>query len=166
MAVRSTDMKDNEPAADLHAPKGRRKASAVVSRAQLARTRGWFERISAGVVLMASYLGTVFTFAGGVVPLLNAPSQLFPWLGALAAQGLLTALQWWYGNVSRAHPVYLAALVSDTGLTTWGFAPLLVPPLAALLAANGIDGAVTGAWALLAVVSLVAAYYPESRFVD
>lgn len=159
-------MKDGTPAADLNAPKGRRKASAVVSRAQLAQTRGAFERASAGVVLVASYLGTVFTLAGGLSALLATPTRPLPWVGALVFQGLLTALQWWYGNVSRAHPVYLASLVVDTALTTLGYGPLIAPLIAVILLPYLETSAAVGAWFILAIGALAVAWYPEHVYVE
>jgi len=148
------------------AEKQRKKASAVVSRAQLARSRGAFERAMAATVLLVSYLGTVLTIAGGVAPLLAAPTRPLPWLGALVVQGGLTALQWWYGNVSRRHPAYLGSLVIDAGATIWGYGPVFAPPIAAAIAAREISEPALAAWAIVGVAALAIAWYPEHILVD
>lgn len=143
-----------------------RKQSAVVSSEQLAKTRGWFERILAGVVLLVSYLGTVFTIAGGVVPFLASPWEPVPWFGALLAQGLLTALQWWYRQISPWHPVYCGSLALDVAATVWGYGWVIAPPLSVWIARQGIVEAPTAAWFIVMVVSFAAAWYPEHTLVD
>lgn len=155
MGVRSRDMVN-----------GQEKRSAIVTRAQLARSRGWFERGMAGTVLLASYLGTVLTFAGGAEALLNAPGRPLPWLGGLIGQGILTALQWWYKPVSIFHPIYLASFVIDTALTTWGYGWVLAPFLAAWLLSKGVPEPAIVAWGVIALVSGLIAWYPEHTFVD
>lgn len=145
----------------------RRKPSAVVSRAQLAKTRGWFERVMGATVLLASYLGTLFTYAGGIGAFLADPWQGgVPWGWALLTQGLLTALQWWYKPVSILHPIYLGSFAVDTGLTTWGYGWVIAPPLAVLLYAQHCPQPALVAWLLVALGSGLIAWYPEHTFVD
>lgn len=142
------------------------KPSAVVTRAQLARSRGWFERALASAVLLISYLGTVFVFAGGVAALLADPWQPTPWLGALLVQGLLTALQWWYKQVRAFHPVYCLSLAFDIMATVWGYGWVIAPPLAVWLLGRGAPEPALLAWGLVALVSAFTAWYPERTFVD
>jgi hypothetical protein len=142
------------------------KQSAVVTRAQLAKSRGWFERALAAAVLLVSYLGTVFVFSGGVAALLADPWAPTPWLGALLAQGLLTALQWWYKQVRTLHPVYCLSLACDIMATVWGYGWVIAPPLALWLLAQGAPEPATIAWLIVAVASAFAAWYPERTFVD
>jgi hypothetical protein len=147
-------------------PSTARRQSAVVSRAQLARSRGWFERSLAGLVLLVSYLGTVFVFAGGVAALLADPWQPTPWLAALLVQGLLTALQWWYKQVAPLHPVYCLSLACDMIATVWGYGWVVAPPLALWLLARGAPEPALVAWLIVALASGFAAWYPERTLVD
>jgi hypothetical protein len=138
------------------------KDSAIVNRAKLRRQRGAIERWSALVILFASFLGTIAAMSGGWPALIAAPS-LTPIIGGLIFQGVLTYLEWHYYDHK---PISWAARVFDTGLTAWGYGPLVVLPLAAFLAARGVSSAEQGAWAIIVIVSFLTAWYPESRLVD
>lgn len=138
------------------------KDSAVVNRARLKRQRGTVERWSALVILFASFAGTIAALSGGWGALISAPS-LTPILGGLIFQGVLTYLEWHYYDHK---PISWGARIFDTGLTAWGYGPLVVAPLAAFLAARGISSAEQAAWAIIAIVSFLTAWYPESRLVD
>lgn len=151
MAVKTTDI---------------RKPGALVSRAQLTASRGWFERILAIIVWAVGFVGTLFTCAGGVAAFVAAPDRPLPWLLAAAIQVLLTALQWWYRSVSPAHPVYLGALAIDIGTTAWGHGWYVTPALGAWLAAQGVTQSAIAAWAVIGVLAWFAAWYPEHVAVD
>lgn len=143
-----------------------RKPGAIVSSAQLERTRGAFERLTGLAVLVLSLLGTIVAFHGGWEPVLSGQWRMSAVGWGLAAQAFLTALQWWYGRLSRTHPIYLVSLGIDTGLTTIGYGPLIVPMLAPIIAERGIAEPVLAAWLALAGAAFVVAWYPESRLVD
>lgn len=148
----------------IESPAGRRahKDSAIIDRTKLRRQRGAIERWSALVVLFASFAGTVAAFSGGWDALLAAPT-LTPILGGLIFQGLLTYLEWhYYDHV----PVSWAARLFDTGLTAWGYGPLVVAPITAFFAARGASSADIVAWVIIGIVSFLTAWYPESRLVD
>lgn len=143
----------------------RRKASAIVSRATLDRQRGVFERMMAIGLLLLSFAGTAAALSGGWSVLLADP-QPGRIAAGIAAQLALTAAEWWYGN-GRGRWRYRVALCLDTALTALGYGPLIVPPLAAYLAGRGLDsGANAAAWAIVALVSVALAWYPEKTLID
>lgn len=159
MSVKSQDLING-----VAAP--RRRPGAIVSRAQLARSRGWFERILAVIVWLTGFAGTLFTCAGGVAVFLAAPDRPLPWLMAALVQVLLTALQWWYRSIRVTHPIYLGALAADVATTAWGHGWYVAPPLALWLATQGVQQSPVAAWLLIAVLALFAAWYPEHVAVD
>lgn len=146
-------------------PGNRRKESAIVSRAQLDRQRGAFERLMAAGLLFISFLGSIAAFSGGWAALLANPRP-----GAIAsgvaAQVMLTAAEWWYG-AGRGRWRYRVALCIDTALTAVGYGPLLAPWLISYLIAHGI-GDVSGilAWGIIALASAALAWYPEYVLID
>jgi hypothetical protein len=148
MAVRST-------------PAGQHKTSAIVSRATLDRQRGVVERWSALVVLTIGVLGTVVAFHGGWIPVLALHISIAALVGGLAVQGLLTYLEWYYNDRLL---VAWGARVIDATLTAIGYSGLLVMPLADLLRNAPYPQHV--AWTIVWLVSLLIAWYPESRLVD
>jgi hypothetical protein len=143
----------------------RSKQSAIVTRATLDRLRGAFERAMAFGVLFFSFAGTVAALSGGWAALRTNP-QLAPIAGGLALQGALTAAEYWYGK-GRSRPVYLAALLIDIALTTYGYGPLIVPWLTTYLQGRGMgELAPAVAWGLIGVVSWLIAWYPEKTLID
>jgi hypothetical protein len=150
MAVRSTSARQH-------------KASAIVSRATLDRQRGAVERWSALVVLVIGVLGTVVAFHGGWAPVLALHISTAALVGGLAVQGLLTYLEWYYHDLLL---VAWSARVIDATLTAIGYSGLLVAPLAELLHGRGVDLAGSVSWVIVWLVSLLIAWYPESRLVD
>lgn len=137
------------------------KASAIVSRATLDRQRGAVERWSALVVLVIGVLGTVVAFHGGWAPVLALHISAAALIGGLAIQGLLTYLEWYYHDLLL---VAWGARVIDATLTAIGYSGLLALPLADLLRDAPYPQHV--AWAIVWLVSLLIAWYPESRLVD
>jgi hypothetical protein len=159
MAVTSTPL--NNP------PVRSAKESAIVRRATLRKQRGKIERATAWVVLFVSVLGTIATLAGGWTPLITSIRALQPnWaaiVGGLAAQALLTHLEWHYFDVPL---VSWPARLADTALTALGYGPLVVAALIGILAARGAPLPFQLAWCIIVLVSLLIAYYPESRLVE
>lgn len=142
-----------------------RKQSAIVSRAALDQQRGAFERFSALAVLLLSFAGTIAALSGGWAALIATP-RIAPIAGGFAIQGALTAAQWWYG-AGRGRYRYRTALLVDSGLTTAGYGPLVVPSLAVYLATKVAgDVAVIGAWVIVGIVAALIAWYPEKVLID
>lgn len=143
------------------------KPSAVVSRAHLQQQRGVVERVMAWVVLLLSFLGSIVALHGGWVPfiqsLTDGPLMLGALLGGILIQLVLTFLEWWYFD--RLLLAWGARLV-DTVLTTMGYGPLFVPPLAVWLGQQGATWPVGVAWGIISLISLGVAWFPESRLVD
>lgn len=153
------------------------KQSAIVSRAQLARSRGAIEKILAYGVLFLSFLGTVVAFHGGWARILSLQISLGAIAAGLLAQLVLTFLQWAY---KYNRPLCWGSRLVDAGLTAGGYGPIFVPIFLALLLGLGLNAeqAVTlpwlgqapiarvGAWGIMGLVSLLAAWYPEDRLVD
>lgn len=141
------------------------KQSAIFTRAMLDRWRGAFERWSALAVLFLSLAGTVAALSGGWTALIVTP-RLAPIVGGLAAQAVLTAAQWWYG-AGRGPWRYRIALLIDTGLTTAGYGPLLVPWLGAYLTVRGAgELGEPIAWVVAALIAAGVAWYPERTLID
>lgn len=141
------------------------KQSAILTRAMLDRQRGIFERFSALAVLFFSFAGTVAAFSGGWEALTSAP-RIAPIVGGLAAQTALTAIEWWYG-ARRGPWRYRIALLVDTGLTTAGYGPLIVPWLGGYLAARGAgEVGEPIAWVITALIAAGVAWYPERTLID
>lgn len=146
-------------------PLGKRKASAIVSRATLDQQRGAFERLMAIGVLFFSFAGSVAALSGGWTELRSAP-RLAPIAAGIALQVALTAAEWWYG-AGRGRWRYRLALAIDAALTTVGYGPLIVPPLAGYFATKGMgDVALPLAWIVVSGVSLAVAYFPERTLID
>jgi hypothetical protein len=141
------------------------KPSAIVRRATLNHTRSTVERVSAILLLLLSFLGTIIALHGGWGPVLSLQLSLAALLGGILLQGVLTWLEWAYGD-RRMNFKYLGALAADTCLTIYGYGPVLVPILAPPLAARGIPEPALVAWLIVALVALVLAWYPESRLID
>lgn len=144
-----------------------RKESAVVSRARLKRQRGAVERYTAYVVLFVSFLGTVVALAGGwelfIASLIAWRPSVAALAGGVGLQALLTYLQWHYFD---RKPVAWTARGFDTGLTVAGWGPLFAPWLVEQLVARAAPEPFYLAWAILGLVALAVAWYPESRLVD
>lgn len=145
------------------------KESAIVSRARLRRQRGAIERWTAFIGLFISFLGTIAAFAGGWPALISAP-RIAPIVSGLAAQGLLTYLQWhYYDNRLLSRP----SRVADAVLTALGYGPLFHTGLMAAVAARidipgtpPSDTAWYAAWAIIGLIAYGLAWYPESRLVE
>lgn len=153
--------------APLASKTARGKESAIISRARLRRQRGAVERNTAYVVLFVSFLGTVVAFAGGWPAFIASLQSLQPSVAAIAGgiglQALLTYLQWHYFDKP---PIAWAARGADTALTAIGYGPLFAPWLTMQLAARAVPESLYVAWAILGLVSLAVAWYPESRLVE
>lgn len=140
------------------------KQSAVISYATLHEQRGQIERITAIVVLIISFVGSVAALTPGGWGVLLAGQ--WSWGGiafGVLIQALLTFFEWHY------HDNWLlswAARVVDAWLTAWGYGPLVVVGLTVWLAGRGITEAFWVAWAIIGLVSLGIAWYPEDRLVD
>jgi hypothetical protein len=143
------------------------KESAIVRRATLRRQRGAIERATAWIVLFVSVLGTIAAMAGGWVPLIASIRALQPnWAaiaGGAAAQALLTYLEWHYFDVPT---ISWPARIADTAATALGYGPLVAAPLIGALAARDIPLPFLLAWCIILIVSLLIAWYPESRLVE
>lgn len=148
-------------------PMPARKESAVVSRERLRRQRGAVERYTAWVVLLVSFLGSVAAFYGGwpalVADLIALTPHAAPILLGIGIQALVTYLEWHYFD----QPVvaWLARL-GDAATTALGYGPLVVGGLAAQLTSQALPDATYPAWGIIGLVSLLVAWYPESRLVD
>lgn len=141
------------------------KESAIVTRSALDRQRGAFERFSALAVLFFSFAGTIAAFSGGWSALVATP-RIATIAGGVAAQAALTAVEWWYG-AGRGRWRYRAALLVDTGLTTAGYGPLVLPWLTSYLAARGAGELGEAlAWLIVGIAAAVIAWYPERMLID
>jgi hypothetical protein len=143
------------------------KESAIVKRATLRRQRGAIERWTAWIVLFVSVLGTIAALAGGWVPLISSIATLRPnWAaigGGFGIQVLLTFLEWHYFDVPM---VAWPARIVDMLTTALGYGPLVLIGLVGALVARGVPYPLYAAWAIIGLVSLLIAWYPESRLVD
>lgn len=144
-----------------------KKNSAVVRRTTLRSQRGGIERSTAWIVLFVSFLGTVAALAGGWTPLIAGIVALKPnWaaiVGGFGAQAVLTALELYYYDTPL---VSWGARGVDTALTALGYGPLVLAPLTAALIARQVPSPLYAAWGVIAVFSLLTAWYPESRLVE
>jgi hypothetical protein len=161
MTVKSEPMKSAEPR-----PLSR-KESAVVRRATLRRQRGTVERSTAWIVLVLSALGTIAALAGGWKPLIDSFRAAAPlWgaiVGGLAIQGVLTFLEWYYFDQPM---ISWPARLFDTIATALGYGPLFLVSLLSFLVAKDVPQPQYAAWIIIGLVSLLIAWYPESRLVD
>ena len=151
------------------------KESAIVSRARLRRQRGAIERWTAFVVLLVSFLGSVAAFHGGWPPLIASIKALEPhWaalLGGVGIQALLTYLEWHYFDRPW---IAWPARIGDALTTALGYGPLVVVGLSTALTPIFQPDAATptviegdiAAWCIIGIVSLLVAWYPESRLVE
>jgi hypothetical protein len=143
----------------------RDKPSAIITRAQLDRQRGAFERFSAFGLLFFSFAGTVAALSGGWTALRNEP-HLAPIVGGIALQLALTAAEYWYG-AGRGPWRYRIALCIDSALTTIGYGPLFVPWLTTWLAGHNLgEMAAPGAWLIVAIAAFALAWWPEKTLID
>mgnify|MGYP000954117115 FL=1 len=162
MTVRSNDMHNDQ----IIEP-------GVISRAAVRRSRTTVEKALAWGVLALSWLGSVVTAHGGWAPFLAIPSPAAIGIG-LAMQAVLTYAQWAYDdNRWIAWP----ARAIDALLTALGYGFLFVRGLAALFRATGLDSMIWPlgwwqvttagliAWAIIYLVSLLVAWYPEKTLV-
>lgn len=149
------------------------KQSAVITRDRLKKQRGAIERFTAWVVLLVSFLGSIAALHGGWPPLIDSLTSLQPrWaplLGGLAIQAGLTFLEWWYYD---QRVVSWPARLIDTATTALGYGPLVVVGIARAIGPELAPGAdpdvayITVAWVIVGLVSLLVAWYPESRLVE
>lgn len=146
-------------------PLGKRKASAIVTRAMLDRQRGAFERFSALALLLLSFAGSIAALSGGWSALRTDP-RLAPIAGGVAVQIVLTATEYWYG-AGRGPWRYRVALCVDAVLTTIGYGPLFMPWLTVWLASHGTGELTTVlAWAIVGALALALAWWPERTLID
>lgn len=140
-----------------------RKQSAVISRAQLERGRGRVERLTAYLVLIVSFVGTVVALHGGWDVILISGLQLRALAGGVLLQLVLTWLQWSYHHI-RA--LCWGSRLVDAAFTAYGYGPLFIVALVGYLVERSIPQPLFVAWSILGLVSLLLAWYPESRLVD
>jgi len=143
------------------------KESAIISRSRLRKQRGAIERFTALGVLFISFLGSIVALHGGWAPLISSLVALQPkWsllLLGVGLQVLLTYLEWHYFDRPLiAWPARLA----DTALTALGYGPLVLDVLVRALTSEVLPDPFFAAWGIIGLVSLLAAWYPESRLVD
>lgn len=148
------------------------KGSAIIKRGQLDRSRSKVERISAIVVLIVSFIGSVVAFHGGWGPILSLHLSVAAIIGGILAQILLSWAEWAYYH---RRVISYGARIVDASLTAVGYGPLVIKSLAAVLAERGASAepavfgmsvAVLGAWVIVGLVSYGIAWYPESRLID
>lgn len=142
-----------------------RKQSAILTRAQLDKQRGAFERFSALGLLFFSFAGTVAALSGGWTALRTDP-RLAPIVGGIALQLALTAGEYWYG-AGRGPWRYRVALCIDAAFTTVGYGPLFVPFLTTWLIGHSLgEMAAPAAWLIVAIAAFVLAWWPEKTLID
>lgn len=145
------------------------KASAIVSRERLKTQRGLIERASAWIVLLISFVGAIAALHGGFAPLIGSVRSgqynVAALLGGFLLQLLLTFLEWYYFDMPK---IAWGARIVDAMSTAIGYGGLLLAPLALFLYTRGADVSVAtaGAWAMIGLISLGIAWFPESRLVD
>lgn len=139
------------------------KQSAIVGRAQLERARGPVERVTAWIVLVVSFIGTIVVFHGGWTPILALHFSIGAILGGALLQGVLTWLQWAYHD-NRL--LCWGSRIIDAGLTAYGYGPLFIAVITAYLASRAVPFALYVGWFIVGLVSLAVAWYPEDRLVD
>jgi hypothetical protein len=109
----------------------------------------------------------VAALAGGWEPLIKGIVTLHPnWAaigGGFGVQILLTFLEWHYFDVPM---VAWPARIVDTLATAIGYGPLVLVGLTAALASKAVPSPIYAAWTIIGLVSLLIAWYPESRLVD
>lgn len=145
------------------------KASAIVTRDHLKKQRSGIERTMAWLVLMISFVGSIAALHGGFAPLIasvrTGEYNVAALLGGVLIQLLLTFLEWYYFDIPK---VAWGARIADAITTAIGYGPLFLAPLALFLYYRGatVPTATAGAWAIIGLVSLGIAWFPESRLVD
>lgn len=143
------------------------KPSAIVTRGRLRQQRGAIERTMAWIVLLVSFLGSIAAMHGGFAPLI---ASIVSWqlnqsalISGVLIQIIVTFLEWYYYDRLL---IAWGARVVDTALTAIGYGPLFLAPLIVLLYNRGITEPAYTAWAIIILVSLGIAWFPESRLVD
>lgn len=143
------------------------------SRATLERNRTKVEVALAWIGFVVGWIGSVATAHGGWGNLLAAPSLGLACIG-LGTQAVLTWLQWSYGD--RWYIAWPARAV-DATLTALGYGFLFILPLTVALSRTGLSlslwpllwfaVSIAGlvAWAVMWLISLVVAWYPERTLV-
>lgn len=152
-----------------------RKESAVFTRSGIRKQRGTVERATAFGVLVLSFLGSAAACSGGWALIVQGQGSGVGFAFGLLLQGLLTWMQWAYAGVrALAWP----SRAVDAALTAAGYGPLVFGALASWIVANGASNtpanvlgwevipATLGTWCILWIVSLLPAWYPESRLID
>lgn len=145
----------------------------TISREALVRNRTKVEKVLAWIGLVVGWIGSVSTAHGGWGNLIASPSLGLACAG-LGTQALLTWAQWSYGDKrSIAWP----ARVIDATLTALGYGFLFIIPLTVALSRTGLSMtpwpvawfvvSVAGlvAWAVIWVLALLVAWYPERTLV-
>lgn len=141
------------------------KRSAIITREQLDRQRGAFERFTALALLLLSFAGSAAAMSGGWSAL-RAEPRAAPIAIGIIIQAALTATEYWYG-AGRGPWRYRVALVFDSALTTVGYGPLFVPFLTTYLAGRG-TGELSAilAWGIVGIVAVGLAWWPEKVLID
>lgn len=143
--------------------------TAIVTSDTLTRQRHQVARIAAIMLLVLSYLGTVFAFGGGATALFSEKQGFTPWLLAGVAQLALTWTQWAYGSYDRRNWIYIVSTVIDGSFTMVGYAEMVVPRISQFFVERTplpYDQSAILAGLILAVMSFSLAIAPERTLVD
>ncbi len=160
--------------------------STVVHIRKIEKTRPWFERLLGVIILLVSFIGSIFAVNGGwdqtwvssdaiagamqyVAPvpftssalLLNVPMTLI----AIGLQSFLTYTQIIYRGRNWR---YILSLLVDMILTTLGFYDVAIPPLSKIAVAAWIPTAWAWWIALIALVGITfgSSWIPEKILID
>lgn len=152
-----------------------RKDSAVFKRATIRKRRGKVERGAAWIILVLSFVGSMVAFGGGWGKVVTLSPSLAGLGAGFLLQAVLTWLQWAYPDDWR---LSWTSRGIDAATTAAGYGPLFYAPLYAWIVAQGASAkpvpvsywsivpAVLGTWAILWLVSLFPAWYPERTLID
>lgn len=146
-------------------PTNARKQSALLRRTHLVQVRHKVERVLAVLVWCLSTLGTIVALHGGWGPVLALQISAGAIVGGFVIQGILTWIQWAYGD-HKGNLLYLSSLGVDLAYTIRGYGPVIAPWLALWLASQGAPQPLLIGWLIVALVSFLMAWYPESRLVE
>lgn len=158
--------------ADVTVPQ-QRKASALFSGETFEALQPWIERVVGGVLLLASFVGSVVAFNGGWEMTFHTSWDMQRWtISPLAValgvgvQLVCTLVEWAYRR-RRWSWQYLLALAVDIGSTLYAFLPVLyIPIFGSLVGVVPSIVAMGVAYVVSLAVVLVAAIMPEHILVE
>lgn len=149
------------------------KASAVFRRQQIDDIRAYVERGAAFVILVIDAIGTIVVCHGGWAPIVALDFSIAAIVGGLLLFGALTWLQCAYYHVKL---ISWPARGVNATLAALGYGPLFIDSLANWLLEHGVtakwaalydvSSSTALAWTGIWLVSLVIAWFPESRLID